>query len=181
MNINWIISEDINNNIDPKSIKDIAPSWGNYKTHKKYKTDNCICNTTSEIMPLIKQGYSFISNLWIPVINEEEFKEYNLRYYAGAFKKETFPNKEDFICFNLTKNSDIILLLGFDFRPVSDMKLKGKKRTNRLNYYLNVSDFIKDNPKKQYVLVDYNKELSPMFLDIPNLVQDSYKSVKELL
>ena len=41
--------------------------------------------------------------------------------------------------------------------------------------------FIRTNKDKQFVLVNYNNDLSSMFEDLPNLSSDTAEAVKELL
>jgi len=181
MKINWVLSKDIKKKLsDAKVITKIAPSWGSYSTWQNYKTDNCISIDLNNTNELMKRGFNTVCNLWVP---EELYKDLGrpqgLMLFGGTFENDDFPDKEDFIALTLaTIKTDIVLMLGFNYKSVSDV--------NRKNYYLNVMRHIKDNPGTQFVLVNHKNKLSKMFTnkddsEIENLTMDSMKNVVKLL
>jgi len=182
MNIKWVISKEIKGQVlEPMFIGDIASSWGSYETWKLYNTDNCICNELDTAKELLDRSFNKLCNLWLP---ESFFIELgrpdDVQLFGGAFTNKNYLYKDDIVALNLiSKISDIILLLGFNLSDSDE--LTGEDRISRLNYYRNIKTFFKEHPNIQFVLVNYDNELSSYFDDIPNLLQDTAESVKELL
>jgi len=179
MNIAWVISNNTDNShLEYDFMSSIAPSWGSYKTWQVYKTDNCICTDLSTANEMLSRGLQTVSNFWVP---ESFFVDLgrpdNVQLIGGNFVNDNYPYKDDLVSLHLSStNADIILMLGFDLSSLDSMSTQDKK-----NYYLNILHLIKNNSDKQFVLVNYNNDLSDMFNDLSNLSADTDDSVKDLL
>lgn len=183
MNVCWILSEDIPSDlIDPKIIKNTATSWGSWKIARAYAPDNCICSRNTEASPLVQHGFQNTCNLYIP---QDSFKVVgsppNVRLFDGQFNNAAIANKDDIIALNLAvPNSDIVLLAGFNFRPLLNTDDESK-RIAREEYYFNVRGIMKTNGDTQFVLVDYKHELASWATELDNLTQDTIDNVMSLL
>jgi len=176
MKVNWIIGKEMHTAItDSDMMKNIAPIWGSYTTWKKYKTDNSICNELSNAKDLIARAFHAISNLYVPETNFVDLgRPVGLKLFGGKFTQEDFKFKDDIVALWLASHdADIVLMLGFDLRSTDDTVRKG--------YYMSIMQIIKEHKDVQFVLVDYNIDLSDIFNDLDNLQQDSLEAVQELL
>jgi len=178
MKVNWVLGSEIHPNlIDITELKKIAPLWGSTSTWKHYKTDNCICSDLKSAQELIQRAFHAVSTLYVP---QDLFvplgRPNGLKLFDGTFSNNLFDNQDDFISLNLASvDCDIVLMLGFDLTPFSS-------DVTKRDYYVSIAKFIKASPDTQFVLVDYNNELSPIFSsDIPNLTLDTFEAVQELL
>lgn len=183
MKVSWIISEDISADlIDPQIIKDTGVSWGSWKIARTYTPDNCICTRNTEASPLIQHGFQNTCNLYI---TQASFKSLgnpaNVRLFNGQFKNNNISNKDDIVALNLAvANMDIVLLAGFNFRPLLNTDDK-PNRLAREEYYFNVREIIKAFPTTQFVMVEYMHELASWAHELDNLTLDTIDSVKNLL
>ena len=183
MNITWVISEDTPGGVlNPDLIKEIAPSWGSWKTWKEYRTENCICTDTAEANNLIKRAFHAICNLYIMQSSYSRVgSPMGVKLFNGEFKSETMANKDDLVALNLAvPQSDIVLMSGFNFSPIltTDDELVRKSREE---YYYNVRDLVEKNKGVQFVLVDYTHELASWMRDYDNITLDTVENVKSLL
>jgi hypothetical protein len=100
--------------------------------------------------------------------------------YDGTTELD-LENKEEIIAMHLAASqSDIVLLLGFDWQP-------RPKNTDRLqehraqNYRTLIKQAIAENSQVQWVLIDHPPKLMLELKDLPNLTQDTLDSVLKLL
>jgi len=173
MKVCWVISESVPSNLEAPI--DIVTSWGSWKTHEAYKTENCVCSNTSEASTLTKLGFQTSVNLYI---NQATYLEIErppkVKLFGGQFGSDGISNKDDIVALNLAVPLyDLVLLFGFDLSPTTD--------AGRDEYYFNVKEIIKANPSTQFVLVDYVHELDSDVLELSNVTQDTVESVKSLL
>ena len=177
MKVNWIIGQETKTTItDSEMMKNIAPIWGSHTTWKQYKTDNSICNDITKAKDLIGKAFHAITNLYVP---EDDFVELGrpvgLKLFGGQFKQTDFQYKDDIVALWLASvDADIVLLLGFDLSESLDS-------IARKGYYQGIMHVITENSTTQYVLVDYNMDISTIFDGLDNLTQDSLEAVKQLL
>jgi len=183
MKVCWVISEDVPAGLlDPKVIKDIATSWGSWKTWKEYRPENCICSSTTDAKNLISRAFHAVCTLYI--MQESYVKAGNpigVKIFNGQFKSTTVCNKDDIIALNIAvPQSDIVLMSGFNFSPILNTDDE-VTRTAREEYYFNVRALIKLNAETQFVLVDYTHELASWARELNNVTLDTIDSVKNLL
>ena len=108
MKVCWVISEDIPKGLlDPKVIKDIAVSWGSWKTWKAYRTENCICSETSDAVSLIQRAFHAVSTLYIMQDSYTKVgSPIGVKLFDGQFKNSNIDNIVDL-------NLNLILHLHF--------------------------------------------------------------------
>lgn len=183
MQIAWALSENIGSDkINPEHLKAVAPIWGPYATWNEYRTDNVICHDNKKAKDLIKRAFHAIFNLYLPKTSYIELgRPVGVKLYEGDFKDPLVDHKEDIVTLNLVaSNYEIVLMYGWDLSPVSDDEDKIIQHRSKA-YRHNIATIINDNPKVQFVLVDYEDKLAPNFKELENLSIDSMDAVKELL
>lgn len=183
MKISWVFSENIPHDIDEyKDIKETAPIWGSWKAWKDYKIDNCVCSNFDETKKLLARAFHAVCNFYI--LQDHYIKvgsPIGVKVFTGQFRNDHMINKDDIVALNLAvANNDIILMLGFDFSPITENDDE-ITRLNKGEYYFNVMELIKSNLTKQFVLVDYTHEMASWVKDLENLNFDNIKNVKSLL
>jgi hypothetical protein len=181
MNISWVFADSIV--LDPladvQKIKEIGSIWGSWKTWRSCQTDNVICHDLAKSEELIKRNFHlncnfYISNLsWITLDRPDSVK-----LYEGAFVDE-FQPEEIIAMYLAASQSDIVLLLGFDWQ-------EREKNPNRLEehkfqaYRSLISNAIRNNPEVQWVLVDHKEPVMKMLVKLENLTIDSMENCLEL-
>jgi len=183
MNVVWVISQDIPNNlINPATIKDTGTSWGSWKTYSMYKTDNCVCSSSHEASALVHHSFHNKCQLHI---TKESFIELNrpegVILFDGKFGNQAISNKDDIVTLNLIAGTaDLVLLVGFNFKPLLNTDEEWE-RNSRAEYYFNMREIIKAHSSTQFVLVDYRHELASWVQELDNVTEDTVESVKSLL
>jgi len=183
MRINWVVADStvIPPDVDVNKLKNIASIWGSWRTWRSCGTDNVVCNDVGKARELFKRNMTELCNMYIPEsLYAELDRPKGVRLYGGQF---TFAidNQDELIAMQLVMSqSDIVLLLGFDWteKPVSSDKLLAHRATNYRRF---VADCIKNNPEVQWVLVDHEGDVMPELTKFDNLTQDTLENVIELL
>lgn len=183
MRINWVLANSfvLPPNTDVNRLKDIGSFWGSWRTWRSCSTDNVICNEPGEARDLLKRKMNEMCNLYIPESAYVELERPRaVRMYGGQFTFEV-DNRDELIALQLAASqSDIVLLLGFDWtkkRASTDRLIKHK--TN--NYRKFVVDAVRNNPDVQWVLVDHPAKIMPELAKFENLMQDTLENVIELM
>lgn len=183
MKISWVLCQTLRPDFaDPAVIRSVGPAWGSWETWKAYKTDNVVCTDLEQARTLIQRAFHAVANFYVP----KDFyatlgRPVGLKLYDGEFKGPAIKNRDDIVALNLTSStSDIVLLLGFNLSPLSKDADK-IERAYEEAYQYNIRGVIRDNPNVQFVLVNYEYDLSKPFTELENLTQDSLESVVELL
>jgi hypothetical protein len=182
MRVNWVVADStiVHPGIDINILKNIASIWGSWKTWRSCSTDNVICSDRGKIQDLLKRNMQTMCNMYIPDSLWVELNRPEVKLFAGEFKFE-IDNPDELIALQLVSNqSDVVLLLGFDWaeKPVSTDKLIAHRAHN---YYRFVKDTVSSNPDVQWVLVDHNSEIMPELAQFENLTVDTLDNVIELL
>ena len=183
MRINWVVADStvFPPDVDITALKDIAAIWGGWRTWRGCSTDNVICADASKAHDLLKRKMNEMCNMYIPSsIYSQLDRPKNVRLYEGQFTFE-IDNKDELISIQLVSGqSDVVLLLGFDWtaKSVSTDQLTAHRATN---YQRFVRDTIKNNPDVQWVLIDHNGDVMPELAEFENLTVDSLDNVIELL
>jgi hypothetical protein len=183
MRVNWVAADAtvIAPDVDVTAIKDIASIWGSWRTWRGCSTDNVICNDVGKARELLKRNMNEMCNMYIPDSMYVELdRPKAVRLFGGKFTFEV-DNQDELIAIQLVSTqSDIVLLLGFDWteKPKSTDRLTEHKATNYRRF---VIDAIQNNPDVQWVLVDHEGELMPELANFENLTQDTLENVIELL
>ena len=130
---------------------------------------------------MLKRKMNEMCNLYIPESAYVELERPRaVRMYGGQFTFEV-DNRDELIALQLAASqSDIVLLLGFDWtkkRASTDRLIKHK--TN--NYRKFVVDAVRNNPNVQWVLVDHPAKIMPELAKFENLMQDTLENVIELM
>jgi hypothetical protein len=183
MKINWVVADHtvLPPDVDVTVLKDIAAIWGSWRTWRGCGTDNVICNDAAQARDLIKRRMNEQCNLYIPnAVYRQLDRPGSVRLYEGQFTFE-IDNPDELIGIQLVSGqSDIVLLMGFDWRkkPASEDRLAAHRAANYCRF---VQDAIAATPAVQWVLVDHPGAIVTELAALENLTQDSLENVIELL
>lgn len=183
MRINWVLANQLA--LDPlieiSTLKSIGCLWGSWTTWRSCQTDNVICHDMQKADDLINRNFHKSCNFYIPksfyiTLNRPQ----NVQIYEGDFIHEV-ENREEIISMHLAaSNSDIVLLLGFDWTEQpknADALLEHKA----LNYRHLIKHAMLGYPDIQWVAIDHPGPFMELYEEIPNLTQDSLKNVLEIV
>jgi len=168
MKICWVISHA--KNVDPtkayKSLKDIAPVWGSYLTWRDFSTDNSVCSDPVKAQELIGKAFQSVTNLYLPKSCYSAVGEpRGVKLFEG---RPGAVADDDVVAVSIcAAQYEIVLLLGFDFRPETD-------------YFEQLKTIISGNPNCQFVAVDTNS-VPESLSNIANFTSDTYENVLQLL
>lgn len=175
MNISLVLSNQAN--IDPAldilQVKALGSFWGGWRTWRSCQTDNVVCHEVAKAKELIDRDFHLTCNFYVP---ESAFitleRPQGVKLYAGEFKHD-LDNHEDIVSMHLAAaNSDIVLLLGFDFGE--GQKLEDRLSEHRIHNYRSLTrQVIVDNPKIQWVILDHPGELRKDIQNLPNIGKDT--------
>ena len=183
MRINWVVADStvVAPDVDINVIKDIASIWGSWRTWRGCSTDNVVCNDAGKARELLKRNMNEMCNMYIPESMYAELdRPKSVRLFGGQFTFE-IDNQDELIAMQLVSSqSDIVLLLGFDWTetPISTDKLLAHRAHNYRRF---VADAVRNNPDVQWVLVDHEGDIMPELANFDNLTQDTLENVIELL
>lgn len=183
MRINWVLANTtmLDPGVDIERLKNVGSFWGSWQTWRAYGTDNVICSDLARTQELIRRQFQKQCNFYIsrahwPLAERVE----GVRLFEGEFKQEV-PNADEIISMQLAASqSDLLLLLGFDWspKPMSPDRLLQHQR----QLYLHMAKHaVMDTSATQWVLIDHPPELDPVFDRIPNLTIDTLSSVFDTL
>jgi len=183
MKIAWLFSEQLSKTakLDESAIKENAPTWGSCNILGQFPIDNIVCNNIKTVKALVDRNVQKQTNLFVPHKYIAQLgNPPNLKGFQGEFKDTNINNKDDIIGLNIVANMyDIILLVGFKFaKSTSKDKLVQHRQ---FAYIHNVQTIIKENPDKQFVLVNQKGKLNAEFEALENLTRDSLSNVLELI
>jgi hypothetical protein len=183
MKISWIFSENVKLDpmVDLARIKEIGPIWGSWTTWRACQTDNVICNDIKKATELIKRAFHSVCNFYIPSACYQTLdRPPAVKIYEGEFKHEV-DNQEEIVAMHLAAmDSEIVLLLGFDFSardPLADKLLEHRVR----NYEGLTKQAMAANPQVQWVVIDHPGEFRKDLSELDNLTQDSLDNVIGML
>ena len=183
MKITWVLANTVvlDPTLDTVTLKNIGPCWGSWRTWRACQTDNVICHDAARAQELLSKQFEQQCNLYLSQAVHEELKPpARVRAYGGDFVEPT-EREEEIIAMHLASSqSDIVLLLGFDFAPqpaYADPEVQRRAE----NYRLYVQHIIKDNSEVQWVLVDHDTKLMPEVQDLPNLTVDNLANIIKML
>ena len=183
MRVNWVAADAtvIPPDIDVNTLKDIASIWGSWRTWRGCGTDNVVCNDIGKARELLKRKMNELCNMYIPDSMYVELdRPTAVRMYGGQFTFE-IDNQDELIAIQLAlSQSDIILLMGFDWteKDLSTDKLAAHRAHNYRRF---VIDAIQNSPDVQWVLIDHEGDLMPELASFENLSQDTLENVMLLL
>jgi len=184
MNIQWVLADNLvlEPSADINRMKNVGSFWGSWKTWRAYQTDNVVCYDRQKAEELIKKAFHGACNLYLPnSIYSEIGKPPGVRLYEGGFMGHTVDCQEEIIAMNLAGSiSDVVLLIGFDWRKKTKSKDELQEIRNQ-NYNGLVLQAIKQNPDTQWVLVDHPGKLQKDLSKLDNLGQDTLQGVLKLL
>jgi hypothetical protein len=181
MKIRWVLSEETPSDlIDPEVINSVGESWGHWGVRNHYALDNCIC-VDDYAENLVSSNLQSVCNLYIPRQNYEQLgRPDNVSAFDGTFGNSSISNKADIVALNFVSDSDIVLLVGFNFSPVLNTDEKALQES-RLAYYFDVRAIMQSHPDTQFVLIENKHKLASWALDLNNLSEDTVDSVTNLL
>lgn len=183
MKVNWVVSNNIilDPAVDIDTLKDVGSFWGSWKSWRSCQTDNVICNDLGKAKDLVQRDFQKLCNFYIPSVNFVLLdRPIGVRLYEGQYQQD-IDNAEEIITMHLAASqSDIILLLGFDWseRPKNPDKLL---EHNAHVYRHLVKHAIEENASVQWVLLDHQPNIMPELSKLPNLTKDTLSNVLGML
>lgn len=175
MKINWVLADHIilDPTVNIDYLKQIGSMWGSWQTWRSCQTDNVICHNTDKAQELIEKKFHTLCNFYIPnKLYQTLDKSLKVHAYGGDFS-HTVTQHDELVAMNLAAvNSDIVLLLGFDW--VTDNQ-------TLLDYKGLVEATIRNNTKVQWVLLDQNGSIWSELTKLENLNTDTLPTVLKML
>lgn len=177
----WVVAEDfVSAAIEPSQLQNISPIWGSWRTWRQWGTDNVICHDVARARELVQRKFHESCNFYIPQKYFTELgRPVGVQLYEGNFPGD-IDKPDDVVTVHLVApNNELVLLLGFDLTEttVQDPYLKHK----RLAFLRSIRSVIAQNANTQWVVIDHNGDLDPIFKDLSNLTCDKFQSVLQLL
>lgn len=179
MRINWLLADDFlpDPTVDLEQLKSIGSFWGGWRTWRACQTDNVICNDFAKAGELIRRDFHKTCNLYIP---EKQYlaldRPVGVKLYQGRFEQEVDRADEIVTMHLAASQSDILLLLGFDWQPKE--KSTDVLTNHRAQVTRNlIKQIIKDSPAVQWVLIDHPVNLIKELEGLENLTLDSLNNV----
>lgn len=182
MKISWVLSDNYNPDplLDLQPLKNIGSFWGSWRTWRSCQTDNVICHDLKKASELLQRNFQNLCNFYISNSSYQDLdRPTGIKIYEGTFHHDVY-NQEEIVAMHLAADSDIVLLLGFDF-GISDEELDKLAQHRTHNYKSLTKQVIQDNISTQWVLIDHSKELAKEYKDLSNLTTDSLTNVVKLL
>jgi hypothetical protein len=175
MKISWVLSDAVtlDPTVDLVRMKEIGSLWGSWRTWRACQTDNVICNDIKKSEELVKRAFHSVCNFYIPnsaytVLDSPP----GVKIYEGEFKHDV-DGQEEIVAMHLAAmDSDIVLLLGFDFSPKEPKSDKLEEHRAK-NYQGLTKQAIVDNPHVQWVVVDHSADFRKDLKIIDNLTKDT--------
>jgi len=167
--------------VDINKIKEIGSLWGSWRSWRACQIDNVICHDMKKADELIKRAFHAVCNFYIP---NSIFVKLNdpkgVKVYEGDFVHDV-DHQEEIVAMHLSAiNSDIVLLIGFDFsEQTPDPDRLQEHRIQ--NYHGLTKQAIKSNPQVQWVAVDHPGAFRKDLLELDNLTQDTLENVIGML
>lgn len=183
MRINIVYAADfkITAPMTPGIIKNIAPTWGSWKTWHHCHTDNVICHDLGKARELLQRAIQAVCNFYLPEkFHQELSRPVGVQWYQGDFTQD-LQDLEDIIAMHLVADrSDLVLLFGFDLANPGMIEDRFEKHrvTNRLGLLRHT---IVANENTQWVLVNHTQPVDKAFEPIANLTCDNLENVLQLL
>jgi len=183
MNISWVLANTLvlDPTVDINAVKTVGPFWGGWQTWRTCGTDNVICNDFDRAQSLLARKFNEGCNFYIPnSIYQSLDRPSQVRLYDGTTDLD-LDNKEEIIAMHLAASqSDIVLLLGFNWQPIT--KHADRLQEHRAqNYRTLVKHAINENQTVQWVLIDHAPKLMSELKDLPNLSQDTLANVLKMM
>lgn len=183
MRVSWVVAQGhaVDPGINIEAIKSIGALWGSWQTWREWSTDNVICHNPTKARELLDRAFQAVCNFYVPRGQYEFLKRpVGVRLYEGEYSMDA-DDLEDIVAMHLAgSQSDIVLLLGFDFAAVPSPTdpLERHRLTNRHGL---MRGTMVSNSQVQWVVIDHPDKLDKAYQNIPNLTCDSMTSVLQLL
>jgi hypothetical protein len=101
--------------VDAEKFKELGPLYGSWTTWKECKTDNVVCTDLTKAYELMSKAFHAVCNFWIPKKFVVECgtlpRVHNFDYFVDAVNSDDLSA----MVVAATHESNIILLIGFDF------------------------------------------------------------------
>lgn len=179
MNISWVLANraQIDPTVEIHRLKELGSFWGGWQTWRNCQTDNVICYDTAKASELIHRSFHIQCNFYIPnSVYATLDRPTGVRLFEGDFIHD-LDNHEEIVAMHLaTANSDIVLLLGFDFGE--QPKLADQLAEHRAHNYRSLTrQVLMDHPEIQWVVIDHPHEIRKDLQDLPNLGKDTLVNI----
>lgn len=183
MNVAWVLAEGfvLDPLFDIEQLKSIGSFWGGWRTWRSNATDNVVCFDQSQASDLIARSFHKNCNLFIPKSAYQFLnRPSGVKMFDGEFQHDV-EHKDDIISMHLASGqSDIILLLGFDFSE--QQRLEDRLLEHQAHNYRQLTkQVILSNPEVQWVLIDHPISVRKDLIEVSNLTSDTLTNVIDML
>lgn len=182
MRVNWVFADtyQLDPSVNVERLKSIGPMWGSWRTWRSCSTDNVVCHDFKKCQDLMQHAFQAVCNFYIPKkFYQDLARPMGLKLYDGEYT-EAMNNIEDIVSLHLVSDSDIVLLMGFDFGKL-EVPVDQFEQHKLKNYHGLVRSTIVANPNTQWVAVDHPHKFDLAYQNLPNLTCDSLENVLKLL
>jgi hypothetical protein len=183
MNINWVIADstELDPMVDLNQLKSVGSFWGSWRIWRSFQLDNVVCYDRTKIIELVKRQFHLKCNFYIPNSTYQEVEQpQGVKIFEGEFVHD-IERHEEIIALHLAASvSDIVLLVGFDFREPAKNPDKLKEHRAH-NYRCLVKEVIKNNQTTQWVLINHPDEIMKDYKSLDNLTQDTLSNAVTLI
>lgn len=182
MRISWVLANDtmLDPHVDVERMKSVGSFWGSWQTWRAYSTDNVICSDLARTQELLKRQFYKHCNLYVSRANwAMSDRPEGVRLFEGEFRQEVIKADEIISMQLAASQSDLVLLLGFDW--AKRQALPDKLAQHQRQVYMHMAKHAIADTSIQWVLIDHAPELDPAFANLPNLTQDNLSSVFDML
>jgi len=180
--ISWVVAagHSLDPAVDVERMKSVGPVWGSWRTWRSCGTDNVICHQQQKGRELLDRAFQAVCNFYLPrSLYEPLSRPVGVRLYDGDFDREV-DDIEDIVALHLAgANSDIVLILGFDWTLPDDVtdRFERHKITNRHGL---MRSAISNMNTTQWVAIDC-ANMHKSYQNLSNLTCDSWQNALQLL
>lgn len=185
MNVSWVAASGYATDaaVDIEKIKSIGPIWGSQSTWRSCKTDNVVCHDVQSAESLLARQFHQRCNFYTYKNNYQLLgRPQGIYLYDNTVNFDIEVDCiDDVIAMHLAAaQSDVVLLLGFDFDSSADSndRFDLHKVTN---WHRMVRGCVAQNVETQWVAVDHSVKFDKPYAALPNLTCDKISNVLKLL
>lgn len=183
MKISWIFGDtvDLDPVVDIQKLKNIGCFWGSWRTWRSYQIDNVVCHDLKKANELIQRNFQSVCNFYVPnSIYASLDRPTGVKLYEGEFVHD-LDRHEEIVCMHLAAmDSDIVLLLGFDFREIAN--IDDRLKTHKIKNHAQLTKHaIIDNKHVQWVAIDHPAQFADEYATVVNLSKDTMANALALL
>lgn len=165
----------------PDQAKSIGPIWSSWHAWRACHSDNVVCDDIGQARALLQRAFQAVCNFYLPRRFYQQLERPSgVRWYDGEYQQQTECIEEIIAMHLASSQSDLVLLLGFDFatRETTGDAMADHRMRNQMGLMRQVIASASDT---QWVALDHDAAFDPAFTALDNLSQDRLNIVFEQL